>query len=114
MLTRPEMVGDALRFAVAACAAAALSGCGWSPIDAERAAFANPAAIAARGAARARLRLVGGQTSHGLNVEAADAPPPAASAGAFHDAYLRWLKGEASQLQQSSGAGGGKQPPLSL
>ena len=91
----------ALRLAAAAWAAAALSGCAWTAIDADRSSFVFPQAIAARDASRARLSLVHGQAHHGLNVKAGAASRPAASRGTYHEAYQRWLTGQVRELPAS-------------
>lgn len=96
MCAYPRIARAALRFAAAGWAAVALSGC--SSIDADRASFVFPQAIAAKTAARTQLSLVHNQTLQGLNVSAAAAPRPAASRGTFHEAYQRWLRGEVREL----------------
>lgn len=73
-----------------------LSAC--SPIDADRASFVSPQAIATRTAAKAQLSLVHHQARHELSVKAGAASRPAASRGAFHEAYQRWLRGEVREL----------------
>ena len=107
MCAYPRIARAALWVAAAGWVAVSLSGC--SPIDADRASFVFPQALATRTAARAQLSLVHNQALHELNVEAGDASRPAASRGAFHEAYQRWLRGEVRELapsgQASSSAG---------
>lgn len=99
----------ALRLAASAWIGLLLLGCGLSPIDADRTAFSNPAAIATQEAAQARLSLVHSQAAYGLNVEGAAEAPPVTSVGTVHNAYLRWLnKGNGESF--GGGAGGGKLP----
>ena len=100
MCARSRVARAALRFAAAGWLS--LSGC--SPIDADRASFVSPQAIATRTAARARLSVVHHQAHHELNVKAGAAARPAASRGTFHEAYQRWLRGEVRELT-SSGEG---------
>jgi len=84
---------------LAAAGWVSLSGC--SPIDGDRASFVAPQAIATRTADEARLSLVHHQARYGLNVKAGAASRPAASRGAFHEAYQRWLRGEVRELTAS-------------
>ena len=93
----------ALWFAVAGWVS--LSGC--SPIDADWASFVSPQAIATRSVDRAKLSLFHHQARHELNVKTGAPSRPAASRGAFHEAYRRWLRGEVRELP-SSGDGASK------
>ncbi len=106
----PRIVRGALRLAAAAWTAVSLSGCAPSSIDADRTSFVDPPAIAARAAARAELSLAHNRTLHELNLGAGRARRPAASRGAFHEAYQRWLKGEVRKLPDSSQAVSGAGP----
>lgn len=112
MSAYPRMSVHALRLAVPVWVGLLLPGCGLSPIDADRAAFSNPAAIATQEAAQARLSLVHGQAAYGLHVEGAAEAPPVTSVGAVHNAYLRWLNKEGGE-SSGGGAGGGELPKLS-
>ena len=96
MCSTPRMVGRAFALAAAASMAAALAGCASSAIDADRARFVAPPAIAARAASGAELSLAHHQAGRGLNLGAA--ARPAASRGAFHEAYRRWMRGEVRPL----------------
>ena len=99
MCAYPQVGRVALRFAAAGWVAVSLSAC--SPIDAGRASFVFPQAIATRTAARAQLSLVHNQAHHELNVKGGAAGRPVASRGTFHEAYQRWLKGEVRELPSS-------------
>ena len=98
MIACAQIARGALGLAAAACAAVALSGCAPSSIDARRSSFVAPPAIAGRAAAQAQLSVVHHQAYRELNVGAGAASRPAASRGAFHQAYQRWLKGEVRKL----------------
>ncbi|MCY4440202.1 MAG: hypothetical protein OXE53_08340 [Deltaproteobacteria bacterium] len=98
MIACPNIARAALRLAAAAWVAVALSGCAPSAIDARRPDFVAPQAIAGRTAAQAQLSLAHHRAYRELNVRAGAAPRPAASRGAFHQAYQRWLKGEVRKL----------------
>lgn len=98
MIACPQIARGALGLAAAACAALSLSACAPSSIDAQRSRFVAPQAIAGRAAAQAQLSLVHHRAYGELNVRAGAAPRPAASRGAFHQAYERWLKGEVREL----------------
>ena len=79
-------------------AAVTLSACAPSSIDAQRSSFVAPPAIAARAAAQAQISLDHQRAYRELNLRAGAASRPAASRGAFHQAYQRWLKGEVRKL----------------
>ena len=96
------IVRGALRLAAAGWMAVSFSGCAPTSIDAERWSFVDPPAIAAQAAARAQLSLVHHQTHYGLNLAAGAAPRPAASRGAFHEAYRRWMEGKVRELPKAS------------
>ena len=89
------------RLAAAGWAAVSLSACAPSPIDADRASFTAPPATAVRAASEVQLSLVHYQAHYELNLKAGKASRPAASLGAFHGAYQRWLKGEVRKLPDS-------------
>ncbi len=98
MIACPQIARGALGLAAAACAAVSLSGCAPSSIDAQRSSFVAPPAIAGRAAAQAQLSLAHHRAYRELNVRAGAASRPAASRGAFHQAYERWLKGKVREL----------------
>ena len=98
MIVCPQIARVALGLAAVACAAVSLSGCAPSSIDAQRSRFIAPPAIAGRAAAQAQLSVVHHRAYRELNVRAGAASRPAASRGAFHQAYERWLKGEVREL----------------
>ena len=102
MCATPRIVRGALRLAAAGWVAVSLSACGPSSIDADRSSFVNPPATAARAVARAQLSLVHHQTHYELNLEAGAAQRPAASRGAFHEAYQRWMEGKVRELPDSA------------
>ena len=103
MYAYPGVRRAALRLAAAGWAALSLSACAPSPIDADRSSFAAPPATAVRAASAAQLSLVHHQAHYEFNLNAGKARP-AASHGAFHEAYQRWLKGEVRKLPDSSQA----------
>ena len=96
MCSIPRTVRRAFALAAAASMAAALAGCASTAIDAERSRFVAPPAIAARAAAGAELSLAHHQAGRWLTLGAA--ARPAASRGAFHEAYRRWMRGEVRPL----------------
>lgn len=101
MYAYPGVRRAALRLAAAGWAALSLSACAPSPIDAGRSSFTAPPATAARAASAAQLSLVHHQAHYELNLRAGKAPRPAASHGALHEAYQRWMKGEVRKLPDS-------------
>ena len=102
MYAYPGVRRAAFRLAAWGWAALSLSACAPSPIDVDRASFTAPPATTVRAAAEVQLSLVHYQAHHGLNLNAGEAPRPAASRGAFHEAYQRWLKGEVRKLPDVS------------
>ena len=101
MYAYPGVRRAALRLAAAGWAALSLSACAPSPIDADRSSFTAPPATAVRAASEVQLSLVHYQAHYELNLKAGKAPRPAASHGAFHEAYQRWTKGEVRKLPES-------------
>ncbi|MDE0034220.1 MAG: hypothetical protein OXU75_13975 [Deltaproteobacteria bacterium] len=101
------LAGAALCLAVAGLTSA--SGCARSSIDAERSDFIAPAGIAARATARTRLSLAEEQARRELSLTSGAASRPTASRGPSHEAYRRWLRGEARSFSGPGGsAEGGK------
>ena len=84
----------------------AVAGCAPSSLDAERAAFVDPAGGAGRDASRARLALAEDLARHGLSLSADATLRPTPSRGAPHQAYLRWLRGEVRKLSGGESGGG--------
>lgn len=105
MYAYPGVRRAALRLAAAGWAAVSLSACAPSSIDADRSSFAAPPATTVRAAAEVQLSLVHHQAHYELNLNAGKAPRPAASHGALHEAYQRWMKGEVRKLPDSFSQG---------
>ena len=106
MCATPRIARAALGLAVAGWVAVSLSACAPSSIDADRSSFMTPPVTAARTAAQAQLSLVHHRARYELNLKAGTAQRPAAFAGALHEAYQRWTKGEVRKLPDSSSQAG--------